>query len=288
MARLTGDDVWQRVRQYAEGVRRRRERVPTLTRGIPNRITDVKERSIGRWSPAGKTNSSRVTRGQVFRVWNAVSQPGGSRSPSVLYFTLALMVKALPGVLQSKEGRLSLIGDPVVEERERIHKRRILRRAGEGGRAGGESPAHRLLKEYIYTVPDIALRDIGGGPFLPREMERWFETYDEVDVWLTDASGRDVLVEVKPVLTDGALAAWGQAAKYRTLLAFFDGKRERDIRTVVAAPSIPARIARRMWQKHRIQSISVRVPASWRRVRRHSSGLPVALRTVDRRGPKAK
>jgi hypothetical protein len=55
--------------------------------------------------------------------------------------------------------------------------------------AGGESPAHRLLKEYIYSVPDIALRDIGGGPFLAREMERWFETYDEVDVWLTDASG---------------------------------------------------------------------------------------------------
>jgi hypothetical protein len=96
------------------------------------------------------------------------------------------------------------------------------------------------------------------------------------------------LVEVKPVLADGALAAWGQAAKYRTLLAFFDGKRERDIRTVVAAPSIPKRIARRMWQQHRIQSISVRVPASWRRARRHRSGAPVALRPVDRLEPKVK
>src|SRR5213593_328339 len=141
-ARITGDDVWERVRRYAKQMRRSGARVPTLTKGIPNRITDVKDGSIGRWSPAGKTNTSRVTRGQVFSAWKEVSQPGGSQ-PSVLYFTLALMVKALPGLLQFKEGRLSLVGDSVAEEREREHKRRIIRRTWYGGRAGGESAAHR-------------------------------------------------------------------------------------------------------------------------------------------------
>lgn len=66
---LSADEVWERVRSYADAARRNGTRVHTLFEYVPNRITDVRPGSIGRWSPAGRSNSSRVTRGQVLHAW---------------------------------------------------------------------------------------------------------------------------------------------------------------------------------------------------------------------------
>lgn len=98
-------EVWPRVRKFAE--RCAEDQVPlyTLQRRVRNFITDVTSESIGRRSDDGTTNASRVTRNEVERFWAELN--GGSPA-DVLVFTKALMVAALPDVLESVHGFVHL------------------------------------------------------------------------------------------------------------------------------------------------------------------------------------
>lgn len=116
----------------------------------------------------------------------------------------------------------------------------------------------------MFEEPDRALRSIKGSPFYPKSMELDFDTADRVDVHLTDARGRDVLVEVKTSIRAGDILAWAQAVKYRALRAFYENTRAQDVRAVVVAPSVPKRMAKDMWARHRMHAVSVRVPVGWR------------------------
>lgn len=266
---ISPETVWNAVRRFAEGARRARRRVPTLTHEIPNRIVSVTDASIRRWSPAGKSNGSYVTKAAVMRAARQIARAGGAR-PSGLYFTRALLVHALNGRIRHMDGKMWFAGDRAVAEdkqRQRANARRALFGAG---RAGGESPLHRNLKAFILEKPNVALAGLSGGPFVGHDVEYIFPTGDEVDVYLTDRRAKPVLVEVKPNTTARNTAPWGQAAKYRTLWAFFKGVSERDVRVVVAAPRISSAIRRRMLQGHRISSIEVRLPLRFRPARSSS------------------
>lgn len=107
------ESVWQRVREWADRAKRERRPVETLQRGTVNLIKEVSERTIARESEGGKTNRSRVGRAQVARVWQALRADGETRMPKgVLYFTGALMVAALPGVIEhAGDGLLRLVRD---------------------------------------------------------------------------------------------------------------------------------------------------------------------------------
>jgi hypothetical protein len=254
------ENVWEHVRAFAEEARRKRMVIPTLTKGIPNRIVDVHAGSIGRRSTAGRTNSSRVNRAQVLKVWATANRPGGAPIPEgVLYFTPALMMKALPGLLRFADGIIARVGDRQYEVRKNRSRKLARKRLGVGGGAGGESEKHKELKKFIFKYPDRALRSLGGAPYVALEMEYWFRTNDEVDVVLRDKDNNAVLVEVKTHIRATDNAPWGQAAKYRTLWAFFEGEPESSIRTVVAAPRVPAKLAASLKRQYGIDSVSVRL-----------------------------
>lgn len=65
---LNGEEVWRRVREYARHAMESRTKIPTLVRGVANVITNVKDRSIWRWSAAGRTNRNPVIKAHVVRV----------------------------------------------------------------------------------------------------------------------------------------------------------------------------------------------------------------------------
>jgi hypothetical protein len=264
--RPSPQEVWRAVKEFAEQARRTRRRVPTLTHEVPNRIVAVNDSRIRRSSQKGLTDSSYVSKGAVIRAVKEISRPGGG-SPTGLYFTRALLVHALRGRIRHADGRMWFEGDAQVEREKKQLRARARRALTGSGRAGGESPLHKSLKEFILRNPNVALSSLSGGPFVGHDLEYWFPTCDEVDVYLTDRQARPVLVEVKPDTSPRNLAPWGQAAKYRTLWAFFKGVPERSVRVVVAAPRIHRGIARQMLRHHRISSVQVRLPRRMRAAR---------------------
>src|SRR5271169_4687915 len=108
------DEVWRRVVAYAKDCLRNDQPVFTVARRIRNRIKDVKQRSIGRFSAQGTSNSSRVTRAMVENLWSEIRGEGGG--PSYLYFTKALVLAALPGIVEDMDGKLVLRHAPSVLE----------------------------------------------------------------------------------------------------------------------------------------------------------------------------
>ena len=255
---LAIDKVWEQVRSYAETVRRRGNTIPTLTHEVPNRIVEVTETRIARWSPRVRGKVSYVRRKQVLDAWRTISRPGGG-IPTGWYFLRPLLVNAFPGFVRHRDGWMWLEGDPVIKARKRARRKKV-QAEGDGRGRGGEGKLHKELKEFILRRPNQALAQLKGRPFVGHDTEYLFETGDEVDVFLTDRSGTPVLVEVKPSLESNSRAPWGQAAKYRTLYAFFGDVPESKVRVVVAAPSIPARIATMMKKRHGIEAASVKLP----------------------------
>jgi hypothetical protein len=71
------EEVWQRVAAYARDCLLNDRPVFTVTRSVENRITDVKDKSIGRASAQGMTNASRVTRAMVESVWSSFKEGRG-------------------------------------------------------------------------------------------------------------------------------------------------------------------------------------------------------------------
>lgn len=256
---LTDDQVWAAVAAYADKMRRARKPIPTLERESANRIVRVSETKIERQSPRSRGRPTPIHRGTVVRAWRIISRPGGGR-PGAWSLLNALFVSAFPGVVRYNEGRLWLEGDPMAVKW-KVRARAKARHGATGsGRAGGESLLHRRIKEFILHDPNRALAGLRGGPFAGHDTEYLFPTGDEADVLLTDKTGQPLIVEVKPDTHAGNVAPWGQAAKYRTLYAFFKQMPENKVRVLVAAPQIPAATASRMRRDHRIESAVVHVP----------------------------
>lgn len=103
---MNADEVWQRVQEFARQRLEDQQPVFTSDRGVRNFISEVNATNIGRRSDDGTTNSSKVTRSQVERVWAELN--GGLQAGSVLYFTYALIAAALPDVVESTATGLRL------------------------------------------------------------------------------------------------------------------------------------------------------------------------------------
>lgn len=101
---LSDEDVWSRVRAFAEDRLRTHTPVFTLTNGVRNYISNVKPRSIGRLSDQGTTSSSRVGRQETLDLWAMANGREPTGSGRALYFARALLVGALPEFLTVRDG----------------------------------------------------------------------------------------------------------------------------------------------------------------------------------------
>jgi hypothetical protein len=181
----------------------------------------------------------------------------GGQGGSYLYFTKALLLAALPGIVEDMDGELVLRDDPAVLETKRL--RTVMARDAGEGTAGGEGETHRRLKEFIYSEPDLALASLKSGPYQRVAMEYVFPTGDRVDVVLIDGSGNVLLVEVKPFLSAGDLAPFAQAAKYRVLWSILRERPASEIRCLVAAPDIDASPWKKIKDKHAVECIPIQL-----------------------------
>lgn len=66
------ETVWTRMQSYAEECMNRERPIFTLQKKVKNFITDIKPKSIGRWSEEGRSedNQSRITIGQAEQYWD--------------------------------------------------------------------------------------------------------------------------------------------------------------------------------------------------------------------------
>ena len=252
----TSDAVWQRVVDFARECLRENRPVFTVDRRVENRITDVKAGSIGRFSAQGTSNVSRVTRAMVDYLWSEITD--GPSVGSYLYFTKALLLGALPGVVEDMDGDLVIRNDPEVLET-KARRKEFAQDEGRG-RGGGEGALHRQLKEFIYREPDRALAGLKTGPYQSVAMEYIMPTGDRVDVFLIDGTGNMLLVEVKPFLDADDLAPFAQAAKYRLLWHILRERPVDEIRCLVAAPAIAGAPWKKMLSAHRVECVAVKPP----------------------------
>jgi RecB family endonuclease NucS len=191
----------------------------------------------------------------VERLWSELR--GAEVGSSYLYFTKALVLAALPGIVEDMDGELVLRDDPAVLDTKR-HRKAMARDDGEGS-TGGEGETHRQLKEFIYREPDVALASLKSGSYQRVAMEYVFPIGDRVDVVLIDGSGNVLLVEVKPLLSAGDLAPFAQAAKYRVLWSILRERRTSEIRCLVAAPDINASPWKKMKDRHAVECVAIQL-----------------------------
>lgn len=97
--------LWSRVSEFAGRCCSAGTPIVTISEGTRNFITDVRAGSIGRRSDDGTTNSSRVTRGQVAKLWSELQ--GGPRA-DILYLTRALVAAAVPDIVEVVDGEIRL------------------------------------------------------------------------------------------------------------------------------------------------------------------------------------
>src|SRR5690349_21783819 len=103
---MDGAEVWQRVREFARLRLADKQPIFTNDKGVRNVIFAVNATNIERRSDDGTTNSLKVTRNQVERVWAELN--GGPPARSILYFTYALLAAALPEVVELTAAGLRL------------------------------------------------------------------------------------------------------------------------------------------------------------------------------------
>lgn len=95
MPSLTDDEVWNKVRAFAE--RRKAEKLPvhSLRDEVPNFITETTDSKIYRLSEKNRSDGrpSAISRRDVLLLWHHLL--GETPKPDVPYFTRALMARAL-------------------------------------------------------------------------------------------------------------------------------------------------------------------------------------------------
>jgi hypothetical protein len=89
-------------------------------------------------------------------------------------------------------------------------------RSGKFYDGGGEGPAHKKLKEYIYNHPET----IGIKNIKKRDMEHILLSGDRLDVYFVLADDSKVAVEIKPSTSPDADIMRGlyQCVKYKAIL----------------------------------------------------------------------
>jgi hypothetical protein len=276
----TDDEVWERVRAFAEQRVRDGKPVPTLSEGVLNRITHVQGARIERASAQGKKNTTPIYRGELLRVWGDLVKNKHTRKGRPNYFTLALLPAALPDLVDDHgDGTIALRGwvppsSPSSDRpyrydeaaSERPPRERTVARDSELR----ESDAHWRIKHYIHQHPDLALKQLKGGPYTPSALELRLRvpTSDRIDVIVRDGDGRRVLIEVKPTVRDDGIGLYAQAAKYRAIWRVLHDLKTADVRCALAAPKFPAALAKHMRDRHSIESVAVTVPADFKAPKR--------------------
>lgn len=101
---------------------------------------------------------------------------------------------------------------------------------------GGESDAHRKLKEYVAANPSKVL---GEPNVVTLAIERPFSTGDRADVVLRDQFGRFIGLEIELEIPHGDITGPLQAIKYRRMLEMVSGSRHGDGRAILVAHAIP-------------------------------------------------
>lgn len=274
------DEVWLRVRTFAEQRKQSQRPVLTLREGVSNRITDVKGARIERSSDEGRTNKTPIMRGEVLRVWRDLAAHGHTRKPRPNYFTLALLLAAMSDLIDDLgDGTIALRGwAPTLGSSRRTFsyaERASIARTNRARDANPnfelrESDVHWRIKHYIHRHPNEALAQLVGGPWTPAALELPLRvpTCDRIDVVVRSADGRYVLIEVKPRVAEGDQGLYAQAAKYRAIWQVLHDLEPGGVRCVLAAPKIPVEIARHMYERHEIESVEVKVPRGFDAPRR--------------------
>lgn len=108
-----------------------------------------------------------------------------------------------------------------------------------GTKGGGESDAHRWLKEFVASNPEKHLGEIG---LVTDGVEFEFPSHDRADLYLHDRFGRvigaEVEVDVGPAEVVGPL----QALKYKVMLEFLAERPKNEGRAFLIAYSISKKI----------------------------------------------
>lgn len=229
---------------------------------------------IERTSDNGRTNNTPILRGELLRVWRDLVANGHTRKARPNYFTLALLQAAMSDYIDDLgDGTIALHGHApalptdtaysYAQAASLAHTSRA--RDGRGNLVLRESDAHWRIKHYIHRQPNLALAKLSGGPWTSAALELTLRvpTSDRIDVVVKSADGRCVLIEVKPRVEAGDHSLYAQTAKYRAIWQVLHDLDADAVRCVLAAPAIPAALARHMYSRHKIESVAVSVPADY-------------------------
>jgi hypothetical protein len=118
---------------------------------------------------------------------------------------------------------------------------------------GGESDAHRFLKEYVVAEPVAAMGEKG---LKTLRAEYPFPTGDRADIVLTDIHNRVVAVEVETSVAKTDVVGPLQAIKYRFMLEWITSRSLGDSRAVLIAYSIHNEI-KKLCKKYRVEYIEI-------------------------------
>lgn len=268
---VTDEEIWERVRTFAEQRAEDGKTVPTLSEGVNNTITNVIGARIERTSDQGTKNTTPIYRGEILRVWRDLVKNKHTRKARPNYFTLALLPAALPDLVDDHgDGTIAVRGwvqpsQPSARPYrydEAASERPPRERTVANDKELRESDAHWRIKHYIHRHPDLALAKLVGSPYTPSALELRLRvpTSDRIDVIVRDCNGRRVLIEVKPTVRARDIGLYAQAAKYRAIWRVLHDLGNKDVRCALAAPKIPDALAKHMHERHLIESVAVTVP----------------------------
>lgn len=110
-----------------------------------------------------------------------------------------------------------------------------LPRSEPGYGEGGESEAHKNLKRYISSQPELALSEKG---LTTIREEYLFITGDRADIILSDEHGRIIGLEVELNIDESDNSGPLQAIKYRRMLEYLTNRSPGDSRSILVAHNI--------------------------------------------------
>lgn len=253
----SGDEIWQRVKEFAENCRTHKTPVFTLHRRVRNFITEVTDTRIGRNSDEGhsKDAQSAVSRGAVLALWDYFT--GRGERPKVLYFTLALMAEALPDVPEVQDGVAELRRDRA-DGKIPQNPSKSPRQPGRPGQLGttyrraDEKSTPRIPAAHVYDpdnvgrgyrshsktqnhLADFVEHELGATPRSPNGSDPQFDLLWQIDQ-IT------YVAEIKSLTTDNEerqlRLAVGQVLRYRQQVQR-QRRGSRPVRPVIALERAP-------------------------------------------------
>lgn len=153
--------------------------------------------------------------------------------------------EALLGIFKRRAGRSDLVTRA-------LRKKHAPRVRG----TGGESEAHKHLKEYVAANPDTVLGEPG---LRTVKVESSFPTGDRADIVLEDALGRIIGVEIELTVGDLDLPGVLQALKYRAMLELTHEQKHGQGRAFLIAHSITPAI-KALCSQYKVECFEVARP----------------------------